>query len=182
MPPRFEELQQLHPRRAVVPGAVGLDDVEQGRGCRLTLPGGIQCSREFVPCGMVGRIRRNPALQADQPRDSLATFLRQSKRAPGAGDLGMLGDLGRHLIQGGMGLFGLIERDGKKLYRYRASDYRIYFEPCAGGVTVHRILHKNTISDFLFRSKLPMVAEDEKLGETQAFWTLIDEGVKAKAA
>ena len=78
--------------------------------------------------------------------------------------------------------FGRIERGGKKLYRYRASDYRIYFEPCQGGVTVHRILHKNTISDFLFRSKLPMVAEDEKLGETQAFWTLIDEGVKAKAA
>ena len=78
--------------------------------------------------------------------------------------------------------FGLIERGGKKLYRYRASDYRIYFETCADGVTVHRILHKNTISDFLFRSKLPMVAEDEKLGETQAFWTLIDEGVKAKAA
>ena len=78
--------------------------------------------------------------------------------------------------------FGLIERGGKKLYRYRASDYRIYFEPCAGGVTVHRILHKNTISDFLFRSKLPMVAEDEKLGETQAFWKLIDEGAKAKAA
>ncbi len=78
--------------------------------------------------------------------------------------------------------FGRIERNGKKLYRYRASDYRIYFEPCADGVTVHRILHKNTISDFLFRSKLPMVAEDEKLGETQAFWKLIDEGAKARPA
>ncbi len=56
---------------------------------------------------------------------------------------------------GGGDKFGRIERGGKKLYRYRASDYRIYFEPCEQGVTVHRILHKNTISDFLFRSKLP---------------------------
>ena len=76
--------------------------------------------------------------------------------------------------------FGRIERGGKKLYRYRASDYRIYFEPCEQGVTVHRILHKNTISDFLFRSKLPMVAEDDQLGKTKAFWKLIDEGANAR--
>ena len=76
--------------------------------------------------------------------------------------------------------FGCIERHGKKLYRFRASDYRIYFEPCPQGVTVHRILHKNTVSDFLFRSKLPLPAEDVQLGKTQAFWTLIDEGAKAK--
>jgi mRNA-degrading endonuclease RelE of RelBE toxin-antitoxin system len=75
--------------------------------------------------------------------------------------------------------FGRILRDGKKLYRYRASDYRIYFEPCAQGVIVHRILHKNTVSDFLFRSKLPL-AEDDQLGRTKAFWKLIDEGANAQ--
>ena len=74
--------------------------------------------------------------------------------------------------------FGCIERKGKKLYRYRASDYRIYFEPCPEGVTVHRILHKNTLSDFLFRSKLPL-AEDDQLGRTKDFWKLIDEGKSA---
>ena len=76
--------------------------------------------------------------------------------------------------------FGRIERGGKKLYRYRASDYRIYFEPCEQGVTVHRILHKNTLSDFLFRSKLPLPAEDDQLGKTKAFWKLIDEGANAR--
>ena len=81
---------------------------------------------------------------------------------------------------GGGDKFGRIERDGKKLYRYRASDYRIYFEPCEQGVTVHRILHKNTVSDFRFRSKLPMVAEDDQLGRTKAFWKLIDEGANAR--
>lgn len=81
---------------------------------------------------------------------------------------------------GGGDKFGRIERGGKKLYRYRASDYRIYFEPCEQGMLVHRILHKNTISDFLYRSKLPMGNEDAQLGKTKAFWKLIDEGVNAR--
>ena len=71
--------------------------------------------------------------------------------------------------------FGLLERDGKKLYRYRAKDYRIYFEKMPEGITVHRVLHKNTLRDFLFRSKLP-VSEDAQLGETREFWKLIEEG------
>lgn len=86
-------------------------------------------------------------------------------------------DLDR-LADGG-GRFGRIERDGKKLFRYRASDYRIYFETCQQGVTIHRILHKNTLSDFFFRSKLPL-AEDDQVGRAKAFWKLIDEGVNAR--
>src|SRR6516225_12030160 len=61
--------------------------------------------------------------------------------------------------------FGVIEREGKKLYRYRAKDYRIYFEQTPEGITIHRALNKNTFRDFLFRSKLP-VAEDQALGKT----------------
>jgi mRNA-degrading endonuclease RelE of RelBE toxin-antitoxin system len=75
--------------------------------------------------------------------------------------------------------FGVIERGGKKLYRYRAKDYRIYFEKSSEGVTVHRVLHKNTLRDFLFRSKLP-VAEDQQLGKTREFWKLIDEGKRTR--
>ena len=75
--------------------------------------------------------------------------------------------------------FGKIEREGKKLFRYRAKDYRIYFEKSAEGVTIQRVLHKNTIRDFLFRSKLPL-AEDEQLGQAKEFWKLIDEGEKAR--
>jgi mRNA-degrading endonuclease RelE of RelBE toxin-antitoxin system len=77
--------------------------------------------------------------------------------------------------------FGCIERDGKKLYRYRASEYRIYFQPCPEGLTIHRILHRNTLSDFLFRSKLPL-AEDDQLGRTKAFWKMIDEGARRSPA
>jgi mRNA-degrading endonuclease RelE of RelBE toxin-antitoxin system len=76
--------------------------------------------------------------------------------------------------------FGFIERDGKKLYRYRARDYRIYFEKAVEGIVVHRVLHKNTIRDFLFRAKLPMPAEDEQLGKQKGFWKLIEEGKQTR--
>jgi len=75
--------------------------------------------------------------------------------------------------------FGIIERDGTKLYRYRSKDYRIYFEVIDNSVIVHRVLHKNTLKDFLFRSKLP-VSEDTALGESKHFWSMIEEGEKAR--
>src|ERR1700745_3523754 len=77
--------------------------------------------------------------------------------------------------------FGVIEREGKKLYRYRAKDYRIYFEKTEQGITVHRVLHKNTVRDFLFSSKLP-ISEDAQLGQTKEFWKLIEEGEKTRKA
>lgn len=75
--------------------------------------------------------------------------------------------------------FGKIARDGKILYRFRANDCRIYFEVAENLVIVHRVLHKNTFSDFLFRSKMP-VSEDEQLAESKHFWNLIDEGRNAR--
>jgi mRNA-degrading endonuclease RelE of RelBE toxin-antitoxin system len=77
--------------------------------------------------------------------------------------------------------FGVIEREGKKLYRYRAKDYRIYFDKRPEGITIHRVLHKNTLRDFLFRSKLP-VAEDAQLGQTREFWKLIEQGERTRKA
>src|SRR5256886_17589636 len=70
--------------------------------------------------------------------------------------------------------FGVIERAGKKLYRYRAKDYRIYFAKTDQGIKVHRVLHKKTFRDFLFRTKLP-VSEEAHLGERREFWKLIGE-------
>jgi mRNA-degrading endonuclease RelE of RelBE toxin-antitoxin system len=77
--------------------------------------------------------------------------------------------------------FGVIERKGKKLYRYRAKDYRIYFEQRAEGITIHRVLHKNTFRDFLFRSKLPM-SEDAQLSKAREFWKLIEQGERTRKA
>src|SRR5881409_2876794 len=75
--------------------------------------------------------------------------------------------------------FGVIQREGKKLYRYRAKDYRIYFAKTDEGIKVHRVLHKNTFRDFLFRTKLP-VSEDAQLREKPEFWELIEEGERTR--
>lgn len=74
--------------------------------------------------------------------------------------------------------FGKIEREGHRLMRCRAREYRIYFERQGEGILVHRVLHKNTLRDFLFRSNLPMTEEDEALGQAGGFWKLIDEAKK----
>lgn len=76
--------------------------------------------------------------------------------------------------------FGVVEREGRTLYRYRAGDHRIYFSMEAGNVIVYRVLHRNTFSDFLFRSTRIPVAEDEELGKSGGFWKLIEDGEKAE--
>ena len=75
--------------------------------------------------------------------------------------------------------FGKIERDGKTLYRFRTKEWRFYFEAVDEQVVVHRVLHRGTFNDFLFRLKLP-VGEDEALADSKHFWKLIDEGRNAR--
>jgi len=74
--------------------------------------------------------------------------------------------------------YGVLAKGGRKLFRCRAGDYRIYFALKDGGVRVHRVLHKNTLQDFLYRSNLPGGGEDEALSQSKNFWQLIDEGAK----
>jgi mRNA-degrading endonuclease RelE of RelBE toxin-antitoxin system len=69
--------------------------------------------------------------------------------------------------------FGKLERQGKILHRFRLGDYRVYFERHDLGVVVHRILSRNTLKDFLFRSSLP-TGEDKALEENPKFWELIE--------
>ena len=69
--------------------------------------------------------------------------------------------------------FGKLERAGKTLHRFRLGDYRVYFERHELGLVVHRILSRNSLKDFLFRSSLP-VGEDEALQQNPKFWELIE--------
>lgn len=69
--------------------------------------------------------------------------------------------------------FGQLTRGGKKIYRYRVKDYRIYFERRAGMIHVLCILNKNSMKDFFFRSKLP-ISEDQLLEENPKFWQLLE--------
>jgi mRNA-degrading endonuclease RelE of RelBE toxin-antitoxin system len=75
--------------------------------------------------------------------------------------------------------FGVIRRGEGKLYRCRAGEYRIYFAVEGPHVKVHRVLHGNTLKDFLFRSNLGSAGEDASLGESKSFWKLIEEGEKS---
>ena len=72
--------------------------------------------------------------------------------------------------------FGVLARGKSKLYRCRAGESRIYFAVEGGHIRVHRVLHKNTVQDFLFRSNLGSAGEDEVLGQSKSFWKLIEEG------
>ena len=81
--------------------------------------------------------------------------------------------------------FGIIERDGRRIYRFRSDEdeYRIYFtvEKNADGdnvVVVQRVLHADSLKDFLFRSGMG-AEEDHKLGKSRSFWKLIDDGQNA---
>ncbi len=78
--------------------------------------------------------------------------------------------------------FSKIQRDGRTLHRFRSSDHRIYFERHAEGILIHRVLHKNTIRDFLFRSKLPMTDDDltDGMENTDQFWKMLHEPVPAQ--
>lgn len=69
--------------------------------------------------------------------------------------------------------YGRMERNGRTLHRFRIGDYRVYFERHELGVVVHRILNRNTLKDFLFRSSLP-TGEDGVLQENPKFWELIE--------
>ena len=87
--------------------------------------------------------------------------------------LGEFRGLPQEVMSSEMERFGKLERSGKTLHRFRLGDYRIYFERHELGVVVHRILSRNSLKDFLFRSSLP-TGEDEALEKNPKFWELIE--------
>ena len=69
--------------------------------------------------------------------------------------------------------FGQLTRNGRRIYRYRLNDYRIYFERQDGILHVLCILNRNTLKDFFYRSKLP-ISEDQLLQDNPKFWQLLE--------
>ena len=97
-------------------------------------------------------------------------------RMPKELQLQILGDfrgLPQHVLGTELEEFGKLESNGQILHRFRIGDYRIYFQRHPLGVLVHRILSRNTLKDFLFRSGLK-TGEDEALQENPKFWELIE--------
>jgi mRNA-degrading endonuclease RelE of RelBE toxin-antitoxin system len=94
--------------------------------------------------------------------------------------LGEFRGLPQEVLKTDLERFGRLERGGKILHRLRLGDYRIYFQRHELGLVVHRILSRNTLKDFLFRSSLP-IKEDEALQENPKFWELIEVAKSASA-
>jgi mRNA-degrading endonuclease RelE of RelBE toxin-antitoxin system len=87
--------------------------------------------------------------------------------------LGEFRGLPQEVLTSDLQHFGKLERNGRTLHRFRLGDYRVYFERHELGVVVHRILSRNTLKDFLFRSSLP-TGEDQALQENPKFWEMIE--------
>jgi len=68
---------------------------------------------------------------------------------------------------------GRFNRNGKTFYRVRAGEFRIYFEQDNDSLFAHYILHKNTLSDFIFRFKLP-VTEEFLVEQHDSFWKYME--------
>jgi len=88
--------------------------------------------------------------------------------------LGQFRGLPQEVMSTELERYGKLERAGRHLHRFRIGDYRIYFQRHELGVVVHRILSKNSLKDFLFRSSLPVGGEDEALEQNPKFWELIE--------
>jgi mRNA-degrading endonuclease RelE of RelBE toxin-antitoxin system len=63
---------------------------------------------------------------------------------------------------------------GKKIfYRVRVGDLRCYFEIKGEILFSHYILHKNSLTDFIYRNKLP-VTEETMAEQHGSFWKYLE--------
>lgn len=81
--------------------------------------------------------------------------------------------LSQHQLENPNEELGRFQRGGKTFYRVRAGEFRIYFEQQGEALFAHYILHKNTLTDFIFRSKLP-VTEEFLAEQHDSFWKYLE--------
>jgi len=68
---------------------------------------------------------------------------------------------------------GRFSRGDKTYYRLRSGDYRMYFTVKGETLHTHCILHKNSLTDFVFRTKLP-VTEEQLVEQHTSFWKYLE--------
>lgn len=88
-----------------------------------------------------------------------------------------LSKLRKENLQAESDQLGRLKKGNRTLYRFRYKDYRFYFEKKDKQLLVHHVLHKNTFSDFFYRSNLE-ISDDRKFEETDKFWSFIEEQTK----
>lgn len=68
---------------------------------------------------------------------------------------------------------GRFSREGRTFFRVRTDDLRCYFEVKNGFLFSHYIIRKHTLTDFVFRFKLP-VTEEQIIEQNGSFWNYLD--------
>lgn len=68
---------------------------------------------------------------------------------------------------------GRFRRGRTYFYRIRSGEFRIYFQVRGDTLFTQYILHKNSLSDFLFRTKLP-VSEEQMVEQHHSFWKYLE--------
>lgn len=69
--------------------------------------------------------------------------------------------------------FGRFHRGNTTFYRVRVGELRCYFEIKGDILYSHYILHKNSLTDFIYRNKLP-VTEETMLEQQSSFWKYLE--------
>ncbi|HKJ89807.1 MAG TPA: cytotoxic translational repressor of toxin-antitoxin stability system [Oceanipulchritudo sp.] len=68
---------------------------------------------------------------------------------------------------------GRFHRDGITYYRVRAGDFRCYFEIRGETLYAHFILHRNSLTDFIYRNRLP-ITEETMVEQHKSFWKYLE--------
>jgi len=68
---------------------------------------------------------------------------------------------------------GRFSRTDNVYYRLRTGDYRIYFTVKGDELYTRCILHKNSLTDFVFRTKLP-ISEEQLVEQHTSFWKYLE--------
>ncbi|HNX04309.1 MAG TPA: cytotoxic translational repressor of toxin-antitoxin stability system [Opitutales bacterium] len=68
---------------------------------------------------------------------------------------------------------GRFTREGRTFFRVRTDDLRCYFEVKDNALFSHYIIRKHTLTDFVFRFKLP-VTEEQIIEQNGSFWKYLD--------
>jgi mRNA-degrading endonuclease RelE of RelBE toxin-antitoxin system len=74
---------------------------------------------------------------------------------------------------------GRFSRGGKVFYRLRAGDFRFYVQVRRDTLHTQYILHKDSLEDFLFRTKLP-VSEQQLFEQHSKFWRYLESLTSSK--
>lgn len=67
-----------------------------------------------------------------------------------------------------------VQRDKSVFYRIKIGSMRIYLEPQSDNILAcHYIIPQHTLTDFIFRSNLP-ISDEQMIEQHSSFWKYID--------